>query len=172
VRVVVLVEGESDRRALDTLAARRGRDLAAEGVEVVPMGGATSIGHFLARHAGPDVRFAGLCDAGEERMIRRALERAAVDGRDFYVCHVDLEDELIRALGPSGVQAVIEAMGDGPRWLKFSKQPAQLGRPIEARLLRFMGTTSGRKALYAEAMVAALDAERVPPPLDALLAAV
>jgi predicted ATP-dependent endonuclease of OLD family len=36
---VVLVEGASDRRAVETLARRRGRDLQAEGVAVVPMGG-------------------------------------------------------------------------------------------------------------------------------------
>ena len=38
-RGVVLVEGTSDRRAVETLARRRGRDLQAEGVAVVPMGG-------------------------------------------------------------------------------------------------------------------------------------
>ncbi len=44
---VVLVEGASDQAALQTLAGRYGRDLTAEGVSIVPMGGATTIGHFL-----------------------------------------------------------------------------------------------------------------------------
>ena len=44
---VVLVEGMSDQAALETLAARIGRDLRDEGVFIVPMGGATNIGHFL-----------------------------------------------------------------------------------------------------------------------------
>ena len=35
-RAVILVEGVSDRRALEALAARRGRDLIANGVEVRP----------------------------------------------------------------------------------------------------------------------------------------
>ena len=39
---VILVEGLSDRYALEALAERRGRSLAAEGVHVVAMGGATS----------------------------------------------------------------------------------------------------------------------------------
>ena len=39
-----LVEGISDQRALEALAARRGRDLEAEGVSVVPIGGAHAIG--------------------------------------------------------------------------------------------------------------------------------
>ncbi|WP_374208376.1 TOPRIM nucleotidyl transferase/hydrolase domain-containing protein, partial [Microbacterium sp. Bi128] len=35
----VLVEGESDRLAVEALACRRGHDLAALRVSVVPMGG-------------------------------------------------------------------------------------------------------------------------------------
>ena len=42
VRAVVLVEGVSDQAALEALARRRGRDLAAEGIEIVSMGGATN----------------------------------------------------------------------------------------------------------------------------------
>ena len=48
-RTVLLVEGVSDRVAVETLAARRGRDLGAEGVSVVPIGGAKNIGSFLER---------------------------------------------------------------------------------------------------------------------------
>ena len=77
---VVLVEGMSDQAALETLAARSGRDLRAEGVFVVPMGGATNIGHFLGLFGprGFGVRLAGLCDEGEERDFRRGLERAGL----------------------------------------------------------------------------------------------
>ena len=46
-RAAVLVEGVSDRIALETLAVRRGRDLAAEGVSVVAIGGAQAIGRVL-----------------------------------------------------------------------------------------------------------------------------
>ena len=42
-RAVVFVEGASDQVALETLAARRGRRLHAEGVSIVPIGGATTI---------------------------------------------------------------------------------------------------------------------------------
>ena len=74
-RAVVLVEGTSDQVALETLAERRNQNLDAEGVVIVPMGGAQSIGRFLAHYgpAGLDVRLAGLCDAGEEAELRRAL---------------------------------------------------------------------------------------------------
>lgn len=45
---VVLVEGGSDKAAVEVLAVRRGQVLGGAGLHVVAMGGATSIGHFLA----------------------------------------------------------------------------------------------------------------------------
>jgi hypothetical protein len=70
-RRAVLVEGESDRAALEVLAGRRGRVLDEEGVSIVPMG-----------------------ELG------------------FFVCDEDLEDELIRALGPDAVEGIIESQGE------------------------------------------------------------
>jgi len=49
-RAVVLVEGNSDRVALHSLAQRSGRDLAAEGIEVVAMGGITNTRAFASRY--------------------------------------------------------------------------------------------------------------------------
>jgi len=73
----VLVEGVSDQLALEALARRRGRDLEAERISIVPIGGATNIGRFLALYGpqGSDARLAGLCDAAEEGDFRRGLER-------------------------------------------------------------------------------------------------
>ena len=180
-RAVVLVEGASDRAALEALAARRDRNLDAEGVAVVPLGGATSIGRFLGL-VGPqglDVRVAGLCDAGEEGYFQRSLERAGLgseltragmESLGFYVCVADLEEELIRSLGAAGVERVVGAQGDLRSFRTFQKQPAQRGRTVEQQLKRFMGTLSGRKIHYAHALVDALDLARVPRPLDSLLA--
>jgi hypothetical protein len=80
VHTVVLVEGASDSSAVEALAARRGRDLAAEGISLVAMGGATNIGAYIGRFGPPgrDLRLAGLCDAGEEGGFRRVLERAGL----------------------------------------------------------------------------------------------
>lgn len=78
-RAVVLVEGISDGVAVERLAQRHGRNLDAEGVSIVPIGGAQSIGRFLDR-LGPHgfhVKLAGLCDAGEEAHFRRALTRGS-----------------------------------------------------------------------------------------------
>jgi hypothetical protein len=180
VQTVVLVEGSSDQAALEALATRYGRDLGAEGVAVVPLGGATSIGRFLdvCGPPGLGLPLAGLCDIGEERHFRRHLERvglgsglthARLEALGFHVCVADLEDELIRALGAEGVQQVIEARGEMRLFRTFQGQPAQRERPVEHQLRRFMGTHSGRKALYAQALVAHLDLDRVPRPLERLL---
>jgi hypothetical protein len=178
---VVLVEGVSDRRALETLARRRGRDLEAEGVAVVPIGGAQAIGRFLDDYGprGLDVKLAGLCDAGEEDHFRRALERAGLgsdlgraemESLGFYVCVEDLEDELIRSLGAAVVEEVMNSQGDLESFRTFQKQPAWRGRSVEQQLRRFLGTHSGRKIDSAAALVGALDLARVPRPLDRLLA--
>ncbi len=179
-RTVVLVEGTSDQVALQALAARRGRDLAAEGVAIVPMGGARSIGRFLELFGprGLDLALAGLCDAREEADFRRGLERAGL-GVDldragmaalgFFVCVADLEDELIRCLGPATVEQLVERQGELRSFRTFQHQPAQRGRTLQQQLRRFLGTASGRKQRYARVLVDALDLTRVPEPLDRLL---
>lgn len=180
-RTVVLVEGVSDRVAVQAMAARRGRDLAGEGVGVVPMGGARSIRRYL-RLFGPgglDLTLAGLCDAGEEGDVRRGLERAGLganlDRADmaslgFYVCVLDLEDELIRCLGAAAVEQVVASQGELGPFRTFQRQPAQRERGLHQQLHRFMGTGSGRKTRYAQLLVDALDLTNVPEPLDRLLA--
>ena len=181
VPTVVLVEGISDQFALEALARRLGRDLDAEGISIVPMGGATTIGHFLERFGprGADVRLAGLCDANEERAFKRGLRRAGLGSNltraemetlGFYVCDADLEDELIRALGVDAVEQIVEDQGELGSFRTLQKQPAQRERSIEAQLRRFMGTRGGRKIRYAPLLVEALDLARVPRPLGRVLA--
>jgi len=180
-RAVVLVEGDSDRAALEALAERRGRDLDAEGVSVVAMGGAQAIGSFLARFGprGLDFRLGGLCDEAEEGEFQRGLERAGLGSNlsradlerlGFYVCVADLEDELIRALGAVSVEQVVEAQGDVESFRTLQKQPAWQGRPTEEQLRRFMGSGGRRKIRYARFLVEALDLDRVPRPLARVLA--
>jgi hypothetical protein len=179
-RAVVLVEGMSDQLALEALAERRGRNLDAEGISVVPIGGAQAIGRFLERLGpqGLDVRLAGLCDAAEEIDFRRGLERAGLGSNltradmerlGFYVCVADLEDELIRALGAASVEQIVDAQGDLGSFRTLQKQPAWQGRRPEEQLRRFMGSGGSRKIRYARLLVEALDLSRVPRPLDGVL---
>jgi hypothetical protein len=167
---VVLVEGMSDQAAVQTLAERVGRDLSADGVFVVPMGGATNVGHFvnLFGPGGYGVRLAGLCDQREERDFRRGLDGVG----PYFVCVADLEDELIRALGTRRVEELIEAAGEHGPFLTFTRQPAHRGEDRDQQLRRFMGTRSGRKIRYGHILAAALDPAQVPGPLASLLSAV
>jgi hypothetical protein len=201
---VVLVEGVSDQIALETAAAGRGRDLAAERVVIMPIGGAHAIGRYLARLnltgpdlTGPDLtgpdpttpdpardrrRLAGLCDLREEEIFRRGLvaagigsprTRADMERLGFYVCVGDLEDELIRAVGTVGVEALLDAQDDLRPFRSFQKQPAWRGRAAAAQLYRFLRSSSVRNLRYARLLVeAAIARDALPRPLDALLAAV
>ena len=159
-RAVVLVEGTSDLVALESLAQRRGRDLAAEGVVVDAIGGAQAVRRALERHDG--ARLLGLVDAGEADGFRRALD-------DVFVCDPDLEGELVRALGSDEVLRVLETHGDLGPFRTLQKQPSWRDRPVEEQLRRFMGSGGSRKIQYARYLVEALDLERVPAPLDGLL---
>jgi OLD-like protein len=180
-RAVVLVEGISDKLALEALAKRRGRNLDAEGIAIVPMGGSKNVGSFLDLFGpqGFDVGLAGLCDAAEEGDFQRGLERAGLgtgltradmEALGFYVCVADLEDELIRCLGAAAVEQVIDAQGELQSFRTFQKQPAWQGRTNEEQLRRFFGTRGGRKIQSAPLLIDALDLTHVPRPLDGLLA--
>ncbi|MEV1329734.1 ATP-dependent endonuclease [Micromonospora costi] len=183
-RAVVLVEGISDQIALETAATGRGRDLEAERVVIVPIGGAHAIGHFLTTLAplGSRVRLAGLCDVREEEVFRRGLHmgrvgsprtRAEMEHLGFHVCVKDLEDELIRALGTAQVEELFDAQGDLRSFRSFQSQPAWRGRQPEAQLWRFLRSSSRRNLRYARLLVeAAVDRDTLPRPLDALLAGV
>jgi hypothetical protein len=167
VRAVILVEGTSDRNAVETLARRRGRDLQTEGVAVVPMNGYGNLPRFLDRHRG--VRTAGLYDAGEEQHILRALgcsDRSELEAAGFYACTRDLEDELTRAVGPNGMERVLEEQGDLRAFRTYQKQPAHRDRSLDEQLHGFMWN---RKQRYAVLLVEAVDLEHVPRPLDRVL---
>ncbi|MGW0969577.1 TOPRIM nucleotidyl transferase/hydrolase domain-containing protein [Streptomyces sp. NPDC002516] len=176
VRTVVLLEGPSDRAAVEALAESRGRDLEAEGVCVLAMNGAMSVGRY-ARLLGPQglgLRLTGLCDEAERGYYARALEQHGPSGgearRRFFVCAADLEDELIRALGPSRVEELVRAEGDVRALRTFVRQPAQRDRSPHQRLRRFLGTKKGRKIRYGRVLVEALSPDGVPAPLADLLA--
>lgn len=153
---VILVEGITDRIALEAVAAKLGRDLAADGVNVVPIGGAQAIRRAAAQHEGKCL--VGLCDAGEERWFRRVLGDAA------YVCSLDLEDELIRALGTDRVEEVVASQGELETFRNFQNQPAWRGRPVEAQLRRWL-QNGGRYLRYPPLLIEALEPARIPQPL-------
>jgi hypothetical protein len=149
---LILVEGESDRVALETLARRLGL----ERPEIVVLGGAHAIASFVAL-APKDSELVGLCDRKEEPVFRRVLH-------EVHVCDPDLEGELIRALGTERVLQLIDAS-----FATLQKQPAWRGMPLEQQLSRYLSGRSGNKLRYARVFVESLDLDRVPPPLLAVL---
>ena len=178
-RVVVLVEGVSDQRAVEAFARGRGRDLDAERIVVVQMGGAKNIRTFLDLFGprGHGLALAGLYDEPEADDFRRGLAWAGLgtepapaemEALGFFACVADLEDELIRALGTDAVEAVVEAQGELTSFRTMQKQPAQRGRSTHAQLRRFLGSGSGRKIRYAPLLVDALGARAAPAPLERL----
>ena len=166
-RGVVLVEGTSDRGAVETLARRRGRDLETEGIAVVPMGGYGNLPRLVGQYR--DLRLAGLYDVGEERHFLRALgcdDRGELERAGFYACTLDLEDELTRAVGPDGMERVLAQQGELRAFRTYQKQPAHRARSLEEQLHGFMWN---RKQRYAVLLVEALDLGRAPRPLDRVL---
>ncbi|MDQ0577094.1 TOPRIM nucleotidyl transferase/hydrolase domain-containing protein [Agromyces albus] len=191
---VVLVEGESDRLAVETLAARLGCDLVGADATIVSMGGVTNLRRHLAELSAAPVRprVLGLFDAGELAYVHAVVERdrlrdaGAGDGTGigapgtlaglaslgYFACKPDLEGELIRALGTDRVEQLLAEHGELARFRGFQQQPAQRARPTDAQLRRFMGTHSGRKARFAPILVGALEESRIPVALAALVAAI
>ena len=178
---VVLVEGLSDQMAVEIVAERDGRALRADGTFVVPTGGAMNFTRLL-RVFGPygrDVRLLGLYDAPVEERIRRSLASAGI-GRDdpqaplgslgFYACVDDLEEEMIRALGPRRVEEIVAAEGELRSLRRLQAMPFHRQRSLDDQLHRFIGSRSGRKYQYARAMALALDLPDLPAPLADLLA--
>jgi hypothetical protein len=181
---VVLVEGVSDQIALETAAVGRGRDLEADRVVIVPIGGAHATRRFLTE-LGPvssHVRIAGLCDLGEEEVFRRGLAVTQVGatraGADLvlvgvFVCVIDLEDELIRAVGVAEVEALFDRRGDLGAFRRLQIQPAWRDRAPDAQIRRFLGSGSRRKIRYARLLVeAATSRDTLPRPLDELVTTV
>ena len=179
-RAVILVEGISDRRALEALAARQERVLTADGVALVALGGAKNIGRFLERFGprGSDVSVAGMYDVAEEPDVRRGLQLAGfgsgssrldLERLGFFACVDDLEDELIRAVGAERALDIVKERGELGPFRTLQKQREWREQPVDQQLRRFLGNSS-RKIDYAPLLVDALDLSRVPRPLDAVLA--
>lgn len=174
-RPVVLVEGESDAIVVRHVLAARGAS-----ARVVAMGGVTNLPRHLTALGGPARDVLALVDGDEARVAIRALRRF---GRDvdtaeelprhgILVCERDLEDLLIRALGPDTVLDGLAAMGELGRFESFSRMPEWRRRHVTDRLHRFAGSGSGRKARLAAALAVRLDPDDLPDPLDALVLAV
>lgn len=176
-RKAILVEGLSDKYAIEALAARKGKSPDASGVSVVDMSGAGGIKAYLGL-LGPNglkVDLAGLCDVSDEGKWSKALgengfakglNRAAMAKLKFFVCDKDLEAELINAIGAAAVLVVIDKQGDKAAFEGFAKQPTQASKPLPDQLHDFL---HGRNIEYAPLLVDALDLSKVPASLEGIV---
>ena len=177
---VILVEGVSDQIAIETLALRRGRNLDADQIVVVPVGGAQASFKFMRAFGptGEGLALAGLCDADAAETFRRALTKAKVGqpqseldmvNLGFHVCHRDLEEELIRAAGPDRVLAVAESQGELGSFGTFQRQPEWREAPLADQLHRFIQVKARRSLRYARLLVETINSDSMPAPLVAVL---
>lgn len=189
-RAAILVEGWSDEAAVEAVARTCDAALARRGVLVLPIGGITNMGRFIEAlgPGGFGLRLSGLYDASEERVVLRALDRAGLgstpaspraaraltraDAEDagFFACERDLEDELIRAVGPEAVERLVASQDELASFRRFQRQPEHRDRDAHGQLKRFMGTRAGRKARYGALLAAALPGERIPAALRRVIA--
>jgi energy-coupling factor transporter ATP-binding protein EcfA2 len=178
-RTIVLVEGDSDRLAVETLAERKGRNLDAESVSVVPINGASKAETYIALFGphGFQIKLAGLCDEGDEGFFARGLDRSGIalqpsrtdmQNAGFFVCVRDLEEELIRSLGANKAEQVIDSNGDLGTFRQFQRQSAWQGQSLSDQIVGFI--KAKRKVEYAPLLVDALDLANVPAPLEGVLA--
>lgn len=177
---LIIVEGISDQIAVETLARRRGRNLSAEGVAVLPAGGSGSAARYLMEYgpAGKDLSLSGLCDLDAAETFRTAMRATDVGAPEtipdmealgFHVCVRDLEDELIRALGTDAVEAVIASQGELGSFRTLQHQPEWRDRPTSQQLHRFFRSQARRSLRYARLLVEATPIDRAPQPLAAVL---
>jgi ABC-type cobalamin/Fe3+-siderophores transport system ATPase subunit len=176
-RAAILVEGQSDKYALEAVAAKKKRNLDADGVTIVAMRGAGGIGTFLSL-LGPDglkLKLAGLCDAGDETKWAKALgqhgmgaklDRAAMSAIGFEVCDADLEEVLIAAAGEKTCLAIIDAQGDKTDFQTFAQQPTQKSKSTVQQLHDFLHS---RNITYAPLLVDAIDPTKLPGALERVI---
>jgi len=177
---LVIVEGDSDATAVRALADLIGCDLGLHHIQVTPAAGVTNFSRVLrdSVRAHPDADVCGLYDAAGEWHVRRALADAAIpsgahdslESFGFFACVVDLEDELIRALGIEAVERVLEAQAELHSFRRFQAMPQHRHAPVHSQLRRFLGTRATRKIRSARRLVETLDLARLPRPLMQLAA--
>jgi hypothetical protein len=176
-KTAVLVEGETDVTAVRAYARRFGRDLDADGVRLVPLGGGGGLNARLRElgPAGRGLRLLGLCDADHERRwarwleaagMGRNLDRDAMEALGFFVCDPNLELELVRAVGIEQTLALVEEQGETTGLRLLSLQPAHRDKTVEELMAPFLWS---RKASYPKLLIERLPPEVEAPPLARLL---
>jgi hypothetical protein len=124
---------------------------------------------------GLDLSLCGLCDLDAESEWRAKLQavglnatsRAALNSQGFYVCDIDLEDELIRAHGSTAVQSIIALEGEARKFSAFASQLPNRSLTLSEQLTEFVRKSKTR---WSPKLVSELSAASMPSPLRDVLA--
>ena len=159
---VILVEGITDRLALEAVAGRLGVDLG--GVAIVPIGGAQAVRRAAAEYEGEHV--VGLCDAGEERYFRRVL------GDATFVCRRTSRTSCSAPSACRASRSCSKRRASSRRSATSRTSPhgaaARRRRDCRAGSSR----PTGRRYRYLPLLVEMLEPDEIPAPLVGVLAAV
>ena len=176
-RTVIFAEGPSDYLALHAAADVLSVDLDARGAAVVSLQGASLLSIYLTLLGpnGLDLSLCGLCDLDAESEWRAKLQavglnatsRAALNSQGFYVCDIDLEDELIRAHGSTAVQSIIALEGEARKFSAFASQLPNRSLTLSEQLTEFVRKSKTR---WSPKLVSELSAASMPSPLRDVLA--
>lgn len=170
--ITLLVEAESDKAALTTLAPRFGVDFEVENITVTVINGAGNFGRAIDEATAAGHRVGGLYAESEERFVAFALNRQ--EGEDltrqgFFACRRDLIDELVRAIGVSELTPLLESKSDLKGFRAFQGQGAHIEAEATEQLRRFLSANGARKADYAARMADEVPFEDIPEPLNGLI---
>ena len=157
-----------------------GRNLEAEHVVVLPIGGAHAAKQYVRRFAPRHgVKLSGLVDRAEVVHFRLALDAAglhassgttgSLEQHGFFVCDADLEDELIRALDQPDLESLLASQGDLGAFRSLQNQPSWRDRPYPAQMHRWLRSVALRRSRYAQLLILRADPARIPPPLRRLV---
>jgi hypothetical protein len=135
------------------------------------MGGATNLGHYLRHYdsAGPELRLACLCDASAVPFVRSCLRRAGRADVGWQVCDRDLEDELIGPWAPPSSRRSSTARVSPGRCACWPGSPRSVAGRNGTCCAASWAPGRTAKLRYPPLPVDALDLDRVPPALDAVL---
>ncbi len=178
-RVAILVEGPSDRLALQFAAEQLGVDLDARSVSLVELQGA-DVFETLRSLLGPSglqVELRGMCDADRERRWTDVIYGPGVYNGDrnqlaqdgIFVADPDLEGALVDSLGETQVEGVITAEGEKPALDLYRQQPDKRNLPSRDQILGFL-KSKDRKVRFAPLLVQAVPTGQLPDVLKGVLA--
>jgi putative ATP-dependent endonuclease of the OLD family len=161
---VILVEGASDRIVLQRIAELTDHELDRIGVSVIQLDGAGDVGCVLSLFGerGFQVPLSFLIDddAVADTAGKLSIDVTSLEAHGVHVCHKDLEDEYIRAIGPWAMwDAITRSRLFSSNELRNCAQSGPGGERTHEDVADFCRRKSSYKMRAAIVVAGILDAE-------------